>query len=130
MAFEPFEWYCQPTADGVWGRAMENALGVYTPCVVDSLVVSVSHLVLLGLCLYRIWRMKKDFKVQRFSLRSKLYNYLLGLLAAYCTAEPLFRIIMGISAFNLDGESGLAPFEVCSSCLFVLCVHPVCSFYV
>ncbi|OWM71292.1 hypothetical protein CDL15_Pgr011419 [Punica granatum] len=114
MAFKPLVWYCQPVPNGVWGRAVENALGVYTPCAVDSLVVSVSQLVLLGLCLYRIWRIKKDFKVQRFSLRSKLYNYLLGLLAAYCTAEPLFRLIMGISVLNLDGQRGFAPYEIVS----------------
>lgn len=99
-------------ANGAWTKAVENALGEYTPCAVDSLVVSVSHLIILGLCFYRIWRIKKDFKAQRFCLRSKLYNYMLGLLAIYCTAEPLFRLIMGISVLNLDGQTGLAPFEV------------------
>ncbi|KAH7544598.1 hypothetical protein FEM48_Zijuj01G0002700 [Ziziphus jujuba var. spinosa] len=114
MGFGPLVWYCRPVANGVWEKAVENALGAYTPCAVDSLVVSVSHLIILGLCLYRIWRIKKDFKAQRFCLRSKLYNYMLGLLAAYCTAEPLFRLIMGISVLNLDGQSGLAPFEMIS----------------
>uniref|UniRef100_A0A2N9GB04 Uncharacterized protein n=1 Tax=Fagus sylvatica TaxID=28930 RepID=A0A2N9GB04_FAGSY len=114
MAFEPLLWYCQPVANGVWARTVENAFGAYTPCGVDSIVVCVSHLVILGLCCYRIWRIKKDFKAKRFSLRSKLYNYVLGLLAAYCTAEPLFRLIMGISVLNLDGQTGLAPFETVS----------------
>lgn len=112
MAFGPLVWYCRPVANGAWTKAVENALGEYTPCAVDSLVVSVSHLIILGLCFYRIWRIKKDFKAQRFCLRSKLYNYMLGLLAIYCTAEPLFRLIMGISVLNLDGQTGLAPFEV------------------
>lgn len=112
MAFGPLVWYCRPVANGAWTKAVENALGEYTPCAVDSLVVSVSHLVILGLCSYRIWRIKNDSKAQRFCLRSKLYNCLLGLLAFYCTAEPLFRLIMGISVLNLDGQSGLAPSEV------------------
>ena len=45
---------------------------------------------------------------------------MLALLAGYCTAEPLFRLIMGISVFNLDGQAGLAPFEVGS--LFLLSI--------
>ncbi|KAI4371822.1 hypothetical protein MLD38_010126 [Melastoma candidum] len=114
MASDPLVWYCQPVTNGVWGKLVDNAFGVYTPCAVDSLVVSVSHLVLLGLCLYRIWRTRRDFKVQRFCLRSKLFNYLLGLLAAYNMAEPLFRLIMGISVLNLDGQNGISPFEIVS----------------
>ncbi|KAM1350686.1 hypothetical protein ACFX14_004730 [Malus domestica] len=114
MGFEPLDWYCRPVPGGVWTRAVENAFGAYTPCAVDSLVVCISHLVVLGLCIYRIWRIKNDFKAQRFCLQSKVYNYMLGLLAAYCTAEPLFRLIMGISVLNLDGQIGLAPFEVFS----------------
>lgn len=114
MAFEPFEWYCQPVKNGVWSRAVENAFGSYTPCATDSLVICISHLVLLGLCINRLWRMKRDFSVQRFLLRSNYYNYLLGLLALYCTGEPLFRLIMGVSAFNVDGQHGLAPYEMVS----------------
>ncbi|KAK6283230.1 hypothetical protein POUND7_017055 [Theobroma cacao] len=114
MAFEPLVWYCRPVANGVWTRAVANAFGAYTPCATDSLVITISHLVLLGLCVYRIWLIRKDFKAQRFSLRSKYYNYMLGLLAAYSTAEPLFRLIMGISVLNLEGQPGLAPFEIVS----------------
>ncbi|KAE9461431.1 hypothetical protein C3L33_06661, partial [Rhododendron williamsianum] len=122
MGFEPLAWYCRPVANGVWASIVENAMGAYTPCATDSLVVSISNLVLMGLCLYRIWLTKKDFKVQRFRLRSNYYNYVLVLLAAFCTAEPLFRLVMGISALNLDGQSGLAPFEVGSPLLRVLSV--------
>ncbi|KAF3450335.1 hypothetical protein FNV43_RR06415 [Rhamnella rubrinervis] len=114
MAFGPLVWYCRPVPNGVWTKAVENALGEYTPCAVDSLVVSASHLIVLSLCFYRTWKIKKDFKAQRFCLRSKVYNYMLGLLAAYCTAEPLFRLIMGISVLNLDGQTGLGPFEIIS----------------
>ncbi|CAL5411680.1 unnamed protein product [Camellia sinensis] len=115
MGFEPLVWYCRPVANGVWAKVVENAFGAYTPCATDTLVVSISNLVLMGLCLYRIWLTKKDFTVQRFRLRSNYYNYMLVLLAAYCTAEPLFRLVMGISALNLDGQTGgLAPFEMVS----------------
>ncbi|KAK9267442.1 hypothetical protein L1049_009868 [Liquidambar formosana] len=120
MAFKPLDWYCRPVANGVWKKAAESALGAYTPCGIDSLVVSISHLVLLGLCIYRIWLIKKDFKVKRFRLRLNYYNYLLGLLASCCTAEPLFRMVMGISIFNLDGQTGLAPFEMVSSIIEAL----------
>ncbi|KAK1381982.1 ABC-type xenobiotic transporter [Heracleum sosnowskyi] len=111
MAFKPFDWYCKPVANGVWAKSVENAFGIYTPCV-DSVVIFFSYLVVVGLCLYRIWRIKKDLKVQRFQLRSNYYNYVLGILAVYCTAEPLFRLVMGISAVNLDGQNSLAPFEI------------------
>ena len=112
MTFEPLDWYCRPVANGVWTRSVENAFGAYTPCAVDSLVISVSNLILLGLCIYRIWLIMKDFTVKRFHLRSNLYNYILGLLALYCVAEPLYRLILGISVLNLDGQTQFAPFEV------------------
>lgn len=112
MAFEPLVWFCRPVADGVWKKSVSNAFGAYTPCATDSLVVTLTHLMLLGLCVYRIWLIKRDFKAQRFCLRSKYYIYMLGLLALYATAEPLFRLIMGISVLNLDGQSGLSPVEV------------------
>ncbi|KAG8652165.1 ABC transporter C family member 2 isoform X1 [Manihot esculenta] len=114
MAFGPLVWYCRPVANGLWTRAVENAFGAYTPCATDTLVVVISHLALLALCLYRIWLIKKDFKVQRFRLRSKWYNYFLGLLSGYSTAEPLFRLIMGISVLNINGQTGLAPYEIVS----------------
>nr|QGP74115.1 ABCC transporter [Sedum alfredii] len=114
MAFKPIDWYCRPVSHGIWSKAVENAFGDYTPCVTDSLVVGISHLVLLSLCLYRIWLIKKSFKLQRFCLRSKLYNYFLGILASYCAAEPLFRLVMGISILNVDGQLGLAPYEAVS----------------
>ncbi|GAV87979.1 ABC_tran domain-containing protein/ABC_membrane domain-containing protein [Cephalotus follicularis] len=114
MAFKPLVWYCRPEENGVWSRVVDNAFGSYTPCATDSLVITFSHFVLMVLCFYRIWLTKKDFKVQRFALRSKFYNYMLGLLAGYCTAEPLFRLIMGISVLNLDGQTGLAPYEMVS----------------
>lgn len=122
MAFKPFVWYCKPVANGVWAKAVENAFGVYTPCA-DSLVTDFSYTIVLGLCLYRLWQIKKDMKVRRFQLRSNYYNYVLGTLAVYCTAEPLFRLVMGVSAVNLDGQNGLAPFEVINAVLLMFYIH-------
>ncbi|EEF35769.1 ABC transporter C family member 12 [Ricinus communis] len=114
MALEPLDWYCRPVANGVWAKEVDSAFGAYTPCAIDSLVICISHLVLMGLCFYRIWLIKKNSKAVKYSLRTKYYNYLLGLLVGYCTAEPLFRMVMDISIFNLDGQTNLAPFEMVS----------------
>ncbi|XP_044497601.1 uncharacterized protein LOC123219670 [Mangifera indica] len=114
MGFEPLEWYCRPVENGIWAKAVDSAFGAYTNCAVDSLVISFSHLVLFGLCIYRIWFLRRSSIAQRFPLSSNYNNYTLGLLAAYCTAEPLLRLVMGISIFNLDEKTSLSPFEVVS----------------
>ncbi|GMQ09904.1 hypothetical protein CsSME_00053120 [Camellia sinensis var. sinensis] len=120
MGFEPLVWYCQPVKGGIWATVTDSAFSAYTPCGIDSVVVCISHLVLLGLCFYRIRLIRNDLKVQRYQLRSKYYNYVLGLLAGYCAAEPLFRLVMGISLFNLEGQTGLAPFEMVSLIIVAL----------
>ncbi|XP_042515081.1 ABC transporter C family member 2-like [Macadamia integrifolia] len=120
MGFKPLVWYCRPVENGVWATLVENAFGAYTPCGIDTMVVCISHLVLLGLCIYRTWQIKKDFTVKRFRLKSNYYNYMLGLLAAYCTAQPLYRLVMGISISNLDGQTSLAPFEIVSQLIEAL----------
>lgn len=112
MGFDPLVWFCRPVADGVWSQETNSAFGAFTPCAIDSVVGNVSHLVFLGLCLYRVWLININPKVQRYCLRSKFYNYVLAVLAACCAAEPLFRLVMGISIFDLDKESSLAPFEM------------------
>ncbi|XP_042940920.1 ABC transporter C family member 12-like isoform X3 [Carya illinoinensis] len=114
MAFEPLLWYCRPVANGVWTKAVDSAFSSYTPCAIDTLVISISHLVFLGLCSYRVCLIKNNSKAKRFQLRSNCYNYMLGLLAGYCTAGPLLRLMLGFSIFNLDGQTGFAPFEVIS----------------
>uniref|UniRef100_A0A7N0T3Q1 ABC-type xenobiotic transporter n=1 Tax=Kalanchoe fedtschenkoi TaxID=63787 RepID=A0A7N0T3Q1_KALFE len=111
MAFHPIEWYCRPVANGIWDREADSALGAYTSCGIDSLVVSVSCLVLMGMCFYRIWLTKRSLKARRFLMRSKFVQYILMVLAGYCALEPLFRILMDISVFNLDGQITLAPVE-------------------
>lgn len=118
MGFEPLDWYCKPVPNGVWTKAVDYAFGAYTPCAIDSFVLGICHLVLLILCLYRIWLTAKDHKVLKFCLRSKWYSYFLALLAAYGTAEPLFRLVMGISVLDLDG-AGFPPYEVCCHLVFL-----------
>ncbi|KAJ7969064.1 ABC transporter C family member 2-like [Quillaja saponaria] len=112
MAFEPLIWYCQPEANSIWDKAVDSAFGSYTPCAIDTLVISISSLILLGLCLYRIWLIKYSSKARRFSLRSNYYSYMLGLLAGYCAAERFYRLLIGIPVFNLNGQEGFAPFEM------------------
>ncbi|CAL5025388.1 unnamed protein product [Urochloa decumbens] len=114
MGFDPLDWYCQPVKHGAWSHVVENAFGAYTPCGIDTLVVCISYLALFGVCFYRIWRTTRDYTVQRYKLRSPYYNYLLGILVVYCIAEPLYRIATGTSIMNLDGQPGLAPFEIVS----------------
>ncbi|XP_028799285.1 ABC transporter C family member 12 isoform X1 [Neltuma alba] len=112
MAFEPLIWYCQPEKNFIWANLVDSAFGSYTPCAMNTIVISVSNLVLIVLCLYRIWLTMSNAKAQRFCLSSNYYNYFLGLLAGYCAAQPLLRLAYGISDFNLNGESGFAPFEI------------------
>ncbi|CAK7350707.1 unnamed protein product [Dovyalis caffra] len=57
MGLEALVWYCRPMANGVWAKKVDNAFGAYTPCAIDSLMVSVivealawcSTLVMIGL---------------------------------------------------------------------------------
>ncbi|KAG8381914.1 hypothetical protein BUALT_Bualt05G0022300 [Buddleja alternifolia] len=122
MAFDPLVWFCRPVANGTWAKESNSAFGAYTPCAIDSVVGNVSHLVLLCVCLYRIWLININPKLERFCLRSNFYSYILALLASCCAAEPLFRLVIGISIFNLDGEISLAPFEVLLGILILVYV--------
>ncbi|XP_041993077.1 ABC transporter C family member 12-like [Salvia splendens] len=109
---DPLEWFCRPVKNGIWAQETDSAFGSYTPCAIDSVVGNFSHLVLLGMCLYRVWLINFNPKVQRYCLRSNFYNYALALLFSCCAAEPLYRLVMGVSIFNFDKESGLAPYEM------------------
>ena len=106
-----FFWYCRPPViGGVWSK---SAFGVYTPCAIDSLVLSISHMLLLALCMYRIWLIFYKYKSQRFCFKSNIFNYFLSFLATYFAIEPLFKLIAKIPIFNLDAQQpGFAPFEV------------------
>ncbi|KAG5033435.1 hypothetical protein JHK85_017417 [Glycine max] len=112
MGFQPLNWYCRPAENSIWAKAVDSAFGSYTPCAINTLVISISNLVLVGLCLYRIWLITCNAKAQRFCLSSNCYSYLLGMLAAYCAVQPILRLLTGNSAFNLNGETEFAPVEI------------------
>ncbi|CAL0302522.1 unnamed protein product [Lupinus luteus] len=112
MGFEPLIWFCQPEENSIWSKTVDSAFGSYTPCAINTLVISTSNLILMGLCLYRMWLIVRNAEAQRFCLSSNYYNYVLAILAAYCAAQPLLRLLNGISAFNLNGETGFSPFEI------------------
>ncbi|KAL5715506.1 Canalicular multispecific organic anion transporter 1 [Ranunculus cassubicifolius] len=114
MAFHPWDWYCAPVSNGIWSTSVKSAFGPYTPCGIDTMVVCISHLVLLGLCLGRIWTIKFNYRIKRFRLNSNYYNYVLGLLALFVVAESVFKLVMNYSMFNLDGQTSFAPFEITS----------------
>lgn len=116
MGFDALTWwYCKPVADGFWEKSADAAFGSYTPCAIDSLVMLVSHFVLLALCSYRIWTIFRNTKSQIYVLRSKCYNCVLGILACYCFVEPVLRLVMRVSLFDMDKDTVLPPFEVVSN---------------
>jgi hypothetical protein len=136
MGFEPLIWYCKPEPNSIWEKIGDSAFGSYTPCAINTLVISTSNLVLMCLCLYRIWLLTFNAKAQRFCLKSNYYNYILGMLASYCAFQPLLRLFTGNSAFNLNEETDFAPFEVSLSnkCLLYkhfsykcLCINYFCN---
>jgi hypothetical protein len=112
MGFEPLIWYCKPEPNSIWEKIGDSAFGSYTPCAINTLVFSISNLVLMCLCLYRIWLIAFNAKAQRFCLKSNYYNYILGMLASYCAFQPLLRLFTGNSVFNLNEETDFTPFEV------------------
>ncbi|XP_049372840.1 ABC transporter C family member 12-like isoform X2 [Solanum verrucosum] len=113
MIFDALVWYCKPVANGIWAKETNSAFGAYTPCAIES-ADCISNVVLFVLCVYRLWLVRMDHNIRRFQLRSKYYNYILILLGSCCAAEPLLRLFMGISIFNLDADTDLAPFEMVS----------------
>ena len=117
MGFQPLNWYCRPAENSIWAKAVDIDFGSYKACAINTLVISISNLVLVGLCLYRIWLITCNAKAQRFCLSSNCYSYLMGMLAAYCAVQPILRLLTGNSAFNLNGETEFAPVEVSVSCI-------------
>ncbi|KAG5571642.1 hypothetical protein H5410_061408 [Solanum commersonii] len=118
MIFDALVWYCKPVTNGIWAKETNSTFGAYTPCVIES-ADCISNVVLFVLCVYRLWLVRMDHNIHRFQLRSKYYNYILILLGSCCAAEPLLRLFMGISIFNLDAETDLAPFEVLSTSFLI-----------
>ncbi|RZC59710.1 hypothetical protein C5167_007015 [Papaver somniferum] len=72
--------YCE------WSKLAQNGLGF------THLVVWPLHLVLLSLCIPDLENYQ-GFYGSEFRLRSNYSSYFLGLLAAYCTEDPVVRCL-------------------------------------
>eukprot|EP00250_Pteridium_aquilinum_P010315 c19292_g1_i1 orf=266-5158(-) len=108
------ESFCHPVAGGVWDTKLESGFGALTPCIVESVIIGISHCTLSCLVCYRIWLLLKGHHLSRFQLKQKYSQYFLILLAAALALGPFVQILLGISTVNVDGETRLAPFEVVS----------------
>nr|QGP74117.1 ABCC transporter [Sedum alfredii] len=114
MTFSPIDYFCQPVENGFWDKVAGSALGPYKPCCINTLVVSITCLVLICICIHRILLMQKSHKVRRYKLTSRTYHFVMVLLSGLSTSEPLLRILTDTSIYNLDGTPGLPPFELVS----------------
>ncbi|CAK9265220.1 unnamed protein product [Sphagnum jensenii] len=108
--------FCRPVTGGVWETKLASGFGAYTPCLFDSIVVSLSNVALLLFVLYRI-RGLCGYHARSSSLRFKVQKpagHCIGLLlAAFCAVAPVLQIVLGVSAVNLDGgDTSMPPFEV------------------
>lgn len=111
MGLEALVWYCRPLANGVWAKEVDSAFGAYTPCAIDSLVICISHLVLLGLCLYRIWLIiDNNTKVKKYCLRTNYYNYMLGFFGCLLHSSAFIKVVYG--CLNLQSGWPDLPFSL------------------
>jgi hypothetical protein len=103
--------FCRPLKTGVWSK-LPSGFGAYTPCLVDTIIVNISSIVLLFFTIQRIRSLVYGVSIERFKV-SNPWRYCLGLLlASFCAVAPLTQIVLGVSTVNLDGESSMPPFEV------------------
>jgi hypothetical protein len=111
--------FCRPKEEGKWATQLPSGFGAYTPCLVDSFVVTVSNLLLLCVTLYRIYYVVASSSSsayhnnKKFKLKNPPWGHLFAiLLVACCVIGPLLQVVLGISNVNLDGELSLPPYEV------------------
>ncbi|KAG0591623.1 hypothetical protein KC19_1G189200 [Ceratodon purpureus] len=103
--------FCRPLEDGVWSR-LPSGFGAYTPCLVDTIIVNLSCIVLLFFTIQRIRSLVYGVSIERFKVGNP-WRYGPGLLlASFCAVAPLAQIALGVSTVNLDGESSMPPFEI------------------
>jgi ABC-type multidrug transport system fused ATPase/permease subunit len=112
MAEDLFSSFCRPLDAGVWANKLPSGFGAYTPCVVDSVIVNISSLVLLFFTVQRIRALVYGVGIERFKVTNGWRYIPLFLLAAFCAAAPITQIILGVSTVNLDGESSMPPYEI------------------
>ncbi|CAL5367292.1 unnamed protein product [Camellia sinensis] len=89
-----------PVKGGIWATVTDSAFGAYTPCGIDSVVVCISHLVLLGLCFYRtrdwLWAFHcLIWKDRQVLLPSRMVSLIIVALA-WCSMLVILGIETGI----------------------------------
>jgi len=104
--------YCRPLEAGAWATKLPSGFGAYTPCLVDTIIVNLSSLLLLFFTFHRIHSLLYGLSVERFKVKTPWGHYFGMLLASFCAVAPLAQIALGISTVNLNGETSLPPFEV------------------
>jgi hypothetical protein len=123
------EGFCRPKEEGKWATQLPSGFGAYTPCLVDSFVVTFSNLLLLCVTLYRIYYVVASSSSpssssayhnnNKFKLKNPPWGHLFAiLLVACCVIGPLLQVVLGISNVNLDGELSLPPYEVPAQIFF------------
>jgi hypothetical protein len=104
--------FCRPLEAGIWANKLPSGFGAYTPCLVDSVIINISSIVLLVFTVQRIRSLVYGVSIERFKVINP-WRYSPGLLlASFCAVAPLTQIALGISTVNLDGEGSMPPFEV------------------
>lgn len=104
--------FCRPLESGVWANKLPSGFGAYTPCLVNSIIINLSSVVLLIFTIHRIRALVYGVSLERFKV-SNPWRYCPGfLLSFFCAVAPITQIMFGISTVNLDGESSMPPFEV------------------
>jgi hypothetical protein len=120
--------FCRPKEQGKWATQLPSGFGAYTPCLVDSFVVTVSNLLLLCVTLLRIYHVVAPSSSssssayhnnKKFKLKNPPWGHLFAiLLVVCCVIGPLLQLVLGISNVNLDGELSLPPYEVPAQIFF------------
>ncbi|XP_024373624.1 ABC transporter C family member 2 [Physcomitrium patens] len=104
--------FCRPLESGVWANKLPSGFGAYTPCLVNSIIINLSSVVLLIFTIHRIRALVYGVSLERFKV-SNPWRYCPGfLLSFFCAVAPITQIMFGISTVNLDGESSMPPFEI------------------
>lgn len=104
--------FCRPVEGGIWDTQLSSGFGPYTPCLLDTVVINLSYLALIFICLCRIRSLFSNTAGAKFQLKSSWPHYVAILLAAFCAAEPVAQMMLGISSVNGDSTTSLPPFEI------------------
>ncbi|WJX29721.1 hypothetical protein P8452_18329 [Trifolium repens] len=121
MGFEPLIWYCKPQPNSIWEKIGDCAFGSYTPCAINTFVISTSNVALMYLCLYRIWLITFNAKVQRGKiLLSTVYKKGKRLKNRAKTFTP-FSLSQKLAAFSPLTQRPTAAFAPPAGAKFSIC---------